>query len=93
VDLAGKYLVVWLSPEAIETFLGVLEPSQDTAMTTWTVAGQVVGEAGPGLWVRIKRVLMTDGGEMPLREEPVYFPSLGTGDDSPPLPADIWRIG
>jgi hypothetical protein len=48
--LAGKYLVVWLSPEAIETFLGVLEPSQDTAMTTWTVAGQVVGEAGPGLW-------------------------------------------
>jgi hypothetical protein len=29
MDLAGKYLVVWLSPEAIETFLGVLEPSQD----------------------------------------------------------------
>jgi hypothetical protein len=30
----GRYLVVWLSPEAIETFLGVLEPSQDHAMTT-----------------------------------------------------------
>jgi len=27
MDLAAKYLVVWLSPEAIETFLGVLEPS------------------------------------------------------------------
>jgi hypothetical protein len=26
-------------------------------MTTWTVAGQVVGEAGPGLWVRVKREL------------------------------------
>jgi hypothetical protein len=43
IDLAGKYLVVWLSPEAIETFLGVLEPSNDTAMMTWTVAGQIVG--------------------------------------------------
>jgi hypothetical protein len=48
VNLAGRYLVVWLAPEAIETFLGVLEPSADTAMTTWTVAGQVVGEAGRG---------------------------------------------
>jgi hypothetical protein len=26
--------------------------------TSWTVAGQVVGEAGPGLWVRVKRVLL-----------------------------------
>jgi hypothetical protein len=26
MDLAGKSLVTWLSPEAIETFLGVLEP-------------------------------------------------------------------
>src|SRR5262245_49965336 len=49
MDLAGKYLVVWLSPEAVETFLGVLEPSQERAMTTWTVAGQIVGEVGPGL--------------------------------------------
>jgi hypothetical protein len=48
MDLAGKYVVVWLSPEAVETFLGVLEPAQERAMTTWTVAGQVVGEAGPG---------------------------------------------
>jgi hypothetical protein len=55
MDLAGKYLVVWLSPEAVETFLGVLEPSQEHAMTTWTVAGQVLGEAGPGLWVRSTR--------------------------------------
>ena len=42
-------------------------------MTTWTVAGQVVGEAGPGLWVRVKRVLLPNGEEMPLPEEPVYF--------------------
>jgi hypothetical protein len=33
-DLAHKYVVVWLSAEAIETFLGVLEPSRETAMTT-----------------------------------------------------------
>jgi hypothetical protein len=26
VDLAGKYLVVWLSPKAVETFLGVPVP-------------------------------------------------------------------
>jgi hypothetical protein len=60
MELAGKYLVV-CSSEVIETFLGVLEPSQDTALTTWTVAGQVVREAGPGVWVRVKRVLMPDG--------------------------------
>jgi hypothetical protein len=53
MDLAGKYLVAWLSPEAVETFLGVLEPSEEHALTAWTIAGQVVGEAGPGLWVRV----------------------------------------
>jgi hypothetical protein len=42
-------------------------------MTTWTVAGQIVGEAGPGLWVRVKRVLLPNGEPMPLHEEPVYF--------------------
>jgi hypothetical protein len=47
MDLTGKYLVVWLAPEAIETFLGVPVSAEDRAMTTWTVAGQVVGEAGP----------------------------------------------
>jgi hypothetical protein len=40
MDLAGKYLVVWLSPEAVETLLGVLEPAQERAMTTWTVAAR-----------------------------------------------------
>jgi hypothetical protein len=42
-------------------------------MTTWTVAGLVVGEAGPGLWIRMQRVLMPDGRELSLQEEPVYF--------------------
>ena len=37
------------------------------------VAGQVVGEAGPGLWVQVKRVLLPNGEEMPLPEEPVYL--------------------
>ena len=48
-DLAGKSFVAWPSTEVIETFRGVSEPSQEHAMTTWTVSGQVVGEAGPGL--------------------------------------------
>jgi hypothetical protein len=61
VDVAHKYLVVWLSPEAIETFLGVPVPAHESALTTWTVAGQVVGEAGPGLWIQVKRVLMPMG--------------------------------
>jgi hypothetical protein len=97
VDLAGKYLVAWLSPEAIETFLGVLEPAQERAMTTWTVTGQVVGEAGPGLWVRVKRVLLPSGEEMLLlREEPVYFlrwELVTTARLYDALTADIRRIG
>jgi hypothetical protein len=96
MDLAGKYLVVWLSPEAIETFLGVLEPAQEHAMTTWTVAGQVVGEAGPGLWVRVKRVLLPSGEPMPLPEEPVYFlrwELLTTARLYDALPADVRGIG
>jgi hypothetical protein len=96
MDLAGQYLVVWLSPEAIETFLGVLESSDERAMTSWTVAGQIVGEAGPGLWLRVKRVLMPDGGEMPLHEDPVYFlrwELFTTARLYDALPADIRRVG
>jgi hypothetical protein len=96
MDLAGKYLVTWLSPEAIETFLGVLEPSQQHAMTTWTVAGQIVGEASPGLWVRVKRVLLPNGEEMSLPEEPVYFfrwELVTTARLYDALPADIRGIG
>ena len=92
----GKYLVVWLSAGAIGTLLGILGPSQDTAMTTWTVAGQVVGEAGPGLWVRVKRVLLPNGEEMPLHEEPVYFlrwELVMTARLYDALPGDTRRIG
>ena len=93
----GKYLVVWLSAEAIETLLGILGPSQDTAMTTWTVAGQVVGKAGSGLWIRVKRVLMPDGREreLPLHEESIYFlrwELVTTARLYDALPADVRRI-
>jgi hypothetical protein len=85
MDLAGRYLVVWLSPEAIETFLGVLEPSQDTAMTTWTVAGQIVGEAG-ARWARATAA-----------RGPDLLPPVGAGHDGPrlydALPGDVRRIG
>ena len=95
MDLAGKSLVVWPSTEAIETVLGVVEPSQEHAMTTWTVAGQVVGEAGLGLWVRVKRVLLPSGEEMSFHEEPVYFLrwELTTARLYETLPSDTRRIG
>ena len=96
MDLAGKYVVVWLSPEAIETFLGVPVPAHESALTTWTVAGQIVGETGPGLWLRVKRVLLPNGEEMSLREEPVYFlrwELVTTARLYDALPADIRRIG
>jgi hypothetical protein len=96
MDLAGKYLVIWLSPEAIETFLGVPVPAEETAMTTWTVAGQVIGETGPGVSVRVKRVLLPNGKEMPLHEEPVYFlrwELVTTARLYDALPADVRRIG
>ena len=83
MDLAGKYL-------------GILEPAQERAMTTWTVAGQVVGEAGPGLWVRVKRVLLPNGDPMSLHEEPVYFlrwELVTTARLYDALPGDIRRIG
>jgi hypothetical protein len=73
LDLSGKYLVVWLSAEAIETFLGVLEPRQETALMSWTVGGEVVGESGPGLWICVRRVLLPDGSEMAFPEMPTYF--------------------
>ena len=95
-DLAGKPFVAWPSTEVIETFLGVLEPSQERAMTTWTVAGQIVGEAGPGLWVRVTRVLLPNGEEMRLPEEPVYFlrwELVTTARLYDALPADVRRIG
>jgi hypothetical protein len=96
MNLSGRQLVVWLSPEAIATFLGVLEPGAETAMMSWVVAGQIVGEAGPGLWIRIDRVLTPDGSEMPLAEEPVYFlrwELVTTARLYDALPADIRRIG
>jgi hypothetical protein len=59
-------------------------------------AGQVVGEAGPGLWVRVKRVLLPNGEEMPLPEEPVYllrWELVTTARLYDALPADVRRIG
>ncbi len=31
MDLTGKFLVVWLSAEAVETFLGVLSNREESA--------------------------------------------------------------
>jgi hypothetical protein len=64
MDVAGRYLVVWFSPEAIETFLGVLEPAQERAMTTWTVAGRSSGsqDLGCGFGCGLRRRRPDDGG-------------------------------
>ena len=67
-------------------------------MTTWTVAGQIVGKAESGLWRRVKRVLMPDGREreLPLHEESIYFlrwELLTTARLYDALPADVRRNG
>jgi hypothetical protein len=65
-------------------------------MTTGTVAGQVVGGAGQGLWLRVKGVLLPNGAEIPLPEEPVYFlrwELLTTARLYDVLPADVRWIG
>jgi hypothetical protein len=30
MSLVGKYLVLWLAPEGIESFLGILDPKEET---------------------------------------------------------------
>ena len=75
MDLAGKYLVVWLSPEAIETFLGVLEPSQDGShdYRTWT-------------WTMLRLRGLRQGGPPTAQPEQRWQPQHGfespTGSDS-----------
>jgi hypothetical protein len=65
-------------------------------MTKWTVPGQIVGEAGPGLWIRVKHVLLPNGEEMPLPEKPVYFlrwELVTTARLYDALPADVGGSG
>jgi len=47
MDLAGKYAATWLSSERIATLLSLFLPPQGDS-----------GQAGLGLWVRLKRVLL-----------------------------------
>jgi hypothetical protein len=80
MDLAGKYVVVWLSAEAVETFLGVLEPSADTAMTPWTVAGQIVGEGARAVGPREARASAHRRGDAAARGAGLLSP-MGAGDN------------
>jgi hypothetical protein len=64
--------------EAVETFLGVLEPSQfgpiqDTAHDDVDGRRPNRRRDGSGLLGRVKRVLLPNGEAMPLHEEPAYF--------------------
>jgi hypothetical protein len=68
-------------PKAVETFFGVLEPAQGRAMTTLTVAGRIVGEVGPGLWVRVSAgaPALRRGDATPRGTD--LRPAVGTGHD------------
>ena len=48
MSLTGKFLVLWLAPESVETFLGILDPDQEGGLASWTVAGQVTSESPRG---------------------------------------------
>ncbi len=96
MDLTGKFLVVWLSAEAVETFLGVLPDREESAMTSWLVGGTVVGESGPGLWLKVRQVTIPSGQDLPLREEPTYFlrwELVTTARLYERPPEDIGRLG
>jgi hypothetical protein len=65
-------------------------------MTTWTVAGQVVDKAGPGLWLRVNRVLLPSDDAMPLPRGRFTFlrwELVTTARLYDALPADVRRIG
>ena len=96
MSLTGKFLVLWLAPESVETLLGILDPDQEGGLASWTIAGQVTSESGPGLWLRIHRVIRPDGEEFAVPDEPVYFVRwelVTTARLYDAMPADIRRIG
>ena len=96
MNLIDRFLVLWLPPEIVETCLGLLDPHPEGVATSWTVAAQVVGESGPGLWLRVLRILQPNGEEIPLAEPPIHFlrwEMLGTTRLYETLPSDLRRIG
>jgi hypothetical protein len=96
MSLVGKFLVLWLAPEVMETFLGILDPDRESTMASWTVAALVVGESGPGLWLRVHRVIRPNGEDFALPEEPVYFlrwDLVTTARLYETMPTDVRRIG
>jgi hypothetical protein len=65
-------------------------------MASWVIAGQILGEAGPGLWLRVQRVLRPDGQEMPFGGEPACFlrwELVTTARLYETPPRDIGRVG
>jgi hypothetical protein len=96
--LTDRFVVLWLPPEIIETFLGLVVPDPDpeTAAATWTVAAQVAVESGPGLWLRVRRVVRPNGDDVVLLDHPVYFlrwEAMTTARLYDTMPTDIRRIG
>jgi hypothetical protein len=87
----------WLAPflAALWSCGPLLRPATGPS-AFWSRAGHRNDHVpGPGLWVRVKRVLMPDGRELPLHEEPVYFlrwELVRTARLYETLPADIRRI-
>jgi hypothetical protein len=71
--LTGKFVAIWLAPEAIETVLAVLPEKEDTVLASWIVAGEIVEEAGPGVWVRLARVIRPGGEGVAVAGNATYF--------------------
>ncbi len=73
MELVGKFLVVWLSAEAVETVFGIPSSERETPLTSWLVGGTVVAEAGPGLWLRVDRLVLPDGQQTRVADDPIHF--------------------
>lgn len=71
--LTGKFVAIWLAPESIDAVLAVIPQKQETALASWVVAGEIVEESGPGIWVRLARVIRPSGDEVALPEPATYF--------------------
>jgi hypothetical protein len=75
----------------IKLGLWVDHSRQINHLRAWRCFGE-----GQGLWVRVKRVLLPNGDEMPLHEELVYFLQgelVTTARLYDALPADVRRVG
>lgn len=54
MSVVGKYPVLWLAPWSGEAFLGIHDSREETALASWTDAGEVVDNTTWEPWTRFK---------------------------------------